>query len=430
MGLVSKEYLLIEDPGPAIRSSRYGAPSALRRAPADFFISRSYASWITAQVVLYFLLLAALFEGLFLSQHFIDIFNANADEVGSLTDALILVVLSAPEIHYVLPVALLTAAYFVVLRCRERRELIVFAGAGLGVQQFTVLAFLWGLAALAASLLITGVVLPHTRFAFRTDLFAFRNEALAAGGAPGHFYSFPRYTVFKWPGDATGDCALFIYQTRENNLDRAISINNAEVTKSARRDALDLRFGKVVALDVPSPISRPEDIRMDLASKLGDCPGCSQAQDRVTRVENYAQTFDLEQLSHLDPRGIDPREWTTLELVGISQSPTDGVSNEALREELTDRLVRGLLALTAPFFALLAIGWTTRLTQGFALPIACATVLGIDVIGVTVSRTLALGGTPLAMAGVSGIFATILAVALWQIGALQPALVTPALSKA
>ena len=430
--IVARDYEAIEAHGPAAGTSGQGTHDSThrsRRLAAGFSISRSYAIWISTQVILHFLVITALFEGLFLSQHFIDMFSDHADEVGSLTDALVLVLLTAPEVHFALPVALLTAVYFVVLRCRERRELIVFAGAGLGIRQFSILALLWGVTALLASLLITGIVLPHTRFAFRSDLFAFRNEALAAGGSSGHFYLFPRYTVFKWPTSATGTSSLFIYQTRENDIDRAISVDNATVAKSTGGDALDLRFGDVVVLDIASPQPQADAARSGNANSPGGCSGCSQTDDKLVRLKNYEQAFDLDQLSHLEPRGIEPREWSTMELLGILPPPSASIASKALRKELADRLVRALLAFTAPFLGLWAIGWTTRLTQGFVLPVTCAMVLAIDVVGLIVARALAVSGMPLALAGIGGIFAVILAVALWQIGALQLTLVKPALSK-
>jgi lipopolysaccharide export system permease protein len=426
MGLPPRCHVIVRDHRLAARFSRNGAILARSRGVAFFSISLSYASWITAQVVLYFSLIAFLFEGIFLSQHFIDVFGDNADEIGSLTDAIILVVLSAPEVHFVLPVAILTAVYLVVLRCRERRELIVFAGAGLGAKPYAVLAFACGIAALSASLVITGVILPHTRFALRNNLFEFRNEALKGGGASGHFYSFPRSTVFKWPGTGARDSELFIYQYRDDGVDRAISVKNARVSGAAGRDGLDLRFRDVVAIDVPGANSKPDEDRQQQTTP-SNCPTCTRVDKRVMQIENYALTFDLERLQ---PRGLEAREWTSAELLAISPAPSGAIASWALRKELTDRLVRGLMCFVAPFLALLAVGWTTRVTQGFALPVACGILLCIDVIGLTIARMLDSWGVALAMASVAGIFVGVLALAIWQIGALQLALVRPALSKA
>jgi len=429
MGFVAKEHVVTGDHGLVAQFIRNDSLLAPRRVATYFSISQSYASWIIAQVVLYSLLIVLLFEGIFLSQHFIDIFQEFADEVGSLTDAMMLVVLTAPEIHFVIPVAVLTAVYLVMIKCRERRELIVLTGTGLGVQQFAVLAFVFGMAALSMSLVITGIIVPHTRFAFRSDLFVFRNEAITAGGTTGHFYSFPGYIVFKWPQPGAKDSALFIYQSREGGDDRAISVNNAHVSGSSQREALDLRLRDVVAVDVPNANSQQDEGWPLQIAKLSDCTACAQVDKRVMRIENYALTFDLGQLSHLEPRGIEPGEWTTAELLAISPAPHVGISGESLRKELMDRLVRSLLCLSAPFIALLAVGWTTRLTQGFALPIACGVVLCIDVIDLTIARMLNAGGVMVSVAGVTAIFACILSLAIWQIGARQSALVRPALSK-
>jgi lipopolysaccharide export LptBFGC system permease protein LptF len=427
MSVVSRDYDQVRG---GKRTSRLKRDNlfASNRTGGLFTVSVSYATWTSAQVFLLFLTITAIFEGLFLSQHFLDIFGDYADEVGSLLDALILVALSAPEVHYVLPISLLIAVYFVLLRCRERRELIVFAAAGFSLRQFIVLAFAWGALALAASLVITGVILPHTRFSFRSDLVSFRKEALTAGGAAGHFYTFPEYTVFKSGSGGETAASLFIYQPHDNEFDQAISINNAAVAKSQRSDAVDLYFKDIVAVDM-SRAELPKN-GVDRERTIAGCSSCAQTDNRVVHIQDYARTFELGQLFHLDPRGSDPREWLTSELVGSWPSPGQGVSRQALQEELMDRLVRGLLALTAPFFALLAVGWTTRLTQAFVLPIACGVVLGIDVLGLTLARSLSGISFSLSICGVLGVFVMIFAVALWQIGALESALIKPALSKA
>jgi hypothetical protein len=70
-----------------------------------FSVSPSYAIWITGQVTLRFLLFVLLLECIFLSEHFLDIVREFADEIRTLSDFLFLVVLSAPEAQFALPVA-------------------------------------------------------------------------------------------------------------------------------------------------------------------------------------------------------------------------------------------------------------------------------------------------------------------------------------
>jgi lipopolysaccharide export system permease protein len=403
-----------------------------RAGPNLFSISRSYAIWITGQISLRLLLFVFLLECLFLSEHFLDILRDFAGEIGSVADLLFLVALSAPEVQFALPVTVLVAVYLVVLKCRESRELIALAGTGFGGRQIIALAFAWGIAAQLASLLITGVVLPYSRFAFRSDLYVFRNDAIRSGGATARFYAFPGYTVFKWPGARQADkAALFIYQQREDGTDRAISVDDANVMGSSRVNALDLQFNDIVAIDLPGvSVARPLKPAPPSRADANNCEGCIKASGSIMRAENYAQTFSLEQLWRLEPRGTTAGEWTTAELLAISAAPPGALPDAAQRSELMDRLARSLMCLSAPFIALLAVAFTNRLTQPFALAFACGAVLCLDVAGLMIAQTLSGSGFTAGVAGITATFAFILGFASWQISAWQSALVKPALSKA
>lgn len=420
-----------------------GNPAADRCRPASaasgsspaarvFSIPRSYASWITVQIIVYFCLIACLVEGIFLSEHFIDIFEQTVDETASLADVLLLLGLTAPEVHFALPVAILAAVYFVMLRCRERRELVVLAGSGLGRRELVVLATVLGIATLAASLAITGIALPHASFAFRRALVAVRNDAIRTGGAAGHFYTFPGYTVYKWPRTApTGYPGLFIYQTRDDGVDRAISVDGAQVMASSQPGALYFRLHDVMAVDIPdpnTPLGNADEANGPQAHPIG-CTNCARGAGRTMRSENYVQTLDLSQLMRLEPRGIVPAEWTSAELLGFSPPPAGAAPTSAERRELTGRLVRGLLCLTAPFVALAALGLTTRLTQAFALPAACGLVLCLDVAGLALCRMLDRAGLAPALLGVTVMFVCLIAVLIWQIGVRHLAIVKPGFAK-
>jgi lipopolysaccharide export LptBFGC system permease protein LptF len=405
--------------GEPLRLNHVRAPktATVRR----FAFSRSYAIWVTGQIALHLLFIVLLFEGLFLSEHFLDLLRDFADEVGSIFDLFLLVIITAPQIQFALPVATLIAVYLVVFRSRERRELIVLAGIGFGGRQIAVLAAAWGAAALLASLTITGFVLPYAKYGFRSELIALRGAAIRSGGASEHFYSFPGYTVFKWP--TSGDdqrSALFIYNRRDNEADQVISIGRAAVVGSAQPEMLDLVFGDVVAVDLP---------RLHASSSSRQCPQCA-GNDAIMAVEHYARRFNLNQLLRLEPRGSAVEEWTSPELLTVSPAPARDISELERDTEWATRLVRGLVCFTAPFFALLAVASTTRQTRAFALAVACGVVFCLDVAGLALAKSVAPTGLGTVTLSAILLFVALLVSLVWQVIVWQSALIRPSLSKA
>jgi len=398
---------------------------------ARFSLPRSYAVWVAAQIVLYFLAIALLVEGIFLSEHFIDLVGDFTDEIGSVAKAFLLAVLTAPEVHFAIPVAMFVAVYLVLLRCRERRELIAIAGVGIGGRVFARFALILGVATMVASFVVTGTALPYARFDFRSDLFAFRNEAIRAGGAAEHFFMFRDNTVFKWSASRrTGNTALFVYQSRENGNDRAISAGDVQVMKSAKQDTLQLALINVIAADVPRTSPSLDSSASEMAeSGTGGCANCASAGERTLRAGNYLGTLKLSDLSDLEPRGSKSAEWSSSELLAISSPPGD-ISNLDRTRELMNRFARGLLCLCAPFIALLAVGYTTRRSRPFVLPAACGLILCLDVLSLTIIRALAVAGAAATAVGLMAFFVVVLMPTVWQINARQSAIIRPALAKA
>jgi lipopolysaccharide export LptBFGC system permease protein LptF len=394
-------------------------------------LPRSYALWMLAQIAIQSLLIVALVEGIFLSEHFIDIFKDSADEIGTAIYVIYLVLLTAPEVHFALPIAMLVAVYLVILRCRERSELLALAGVGLGGRQMIILALVVGIVGQAASFVITGSILPQTRFVFRSSLLTFRNEAIVGGGAAGHFYSFPGYTVFKWPGQKAAEAAaLFIFESRESGFDRAISADGAHILGSVGPDRWAVGFNEITAVNVPSDLSGVGTEVPRAATSNNNCEGCSIGAENTLRLDNYVRSLDLTQLTHLDPRGSSPGEWSVGELLGISSAPHGDLSAVVLHTELISRLIPGLLCLIAPFFGLLGVGWTNRVSQAFALPIVCGFVLFLDVAVVMLAQTLIRFGLIIGLGGVLAVFGCLLVVLVWQIESRAIAIIKPALTRA
>lgn len=410
--------------------SRVAAP---KNASGIFWIPRSYAVWTIAQIAIFLFLIAALFQTIFLTQHFIDIFKDTADEIGSLADVFWLVLLTAPEVQFALPVAVLAAFYAVTLRSRERRELIVLAGSGVGVRQIIALALVIGLGTQILSLLITGIVLPHARFAFRRDVYTLRLQAIGEGGVGGHFYSFPNYTLFKWPSSSgTTEPHLFIYQkSAGSSLRQAISVQNAQVMESPlRANTVNMMLNGITAIAFSGTRGTPADTKGSASQGESTCPTCAPSPEKMFHVDNYARSFDLDKLVQLEPRGAVPAEWTSAELFAAVHGSGGGGAAPEYSAEMASRFVRGFLCLIAPFFAIMAVSYTNRLTRALALPVACALILCLEIGGLAAAQALAPLGLTAIVIGTVFIFGCCLAIVIWQISVRESAIIKPALSKA
>jgi lipopolysaccharide export system permease protein len=414
------------------KSSKRGvrASAATGVVTGVFRIPRSYAIWTITQIAFYLFLITLLFVTIFLTQHFIDVLKDTADEIDSLIDVVWLVVLTAPEVQFSLPVAVLAAVYLVVLQSRERRELIALAATGIGVRKIIELALIVGVSTLMISVLISGIVAPYARFAFRRDVYAFRIQAIRDGGVEGRFYSFPDYTVFKWPGSPRGvPSPLFVYQNLGPGVSRAISALGAEVTQSSQPNAVDIKLGNVIAINFSGGLKAVGKSGQPRENEDSNCPACGTDAEKMMRVDNYARSFDLDALLRLEPRGVVAAEWTSAELLGLSPRPFGAVSGPVDRDEVVARLVRGLLCLIAPFFAVLAVVWTVPASRALALPFGCAVILFLEIVGLTLAQTLAAFGIAPALIGTAMLFGGCIALAMWQIGVWEAAIIKPALSK-
>jgi lipopolysaccharide export LptBFGC system permease protein LptF len=144
------------------------------------FLPPLYIGRLFFRTVLETCLLVLLIEGLYLSERFISILKTIIDQPVALTNAVPLLIWTAPEVQLALPLAVLIATYRVVLQYRENREFIAFASGGQGPSSFILFAGSIALAALFCSMLISGEITPHAKFAFREKLNTIRYEALLA----------------------------------------------------------------------------------------------------------------------------------------------------------------------------------------------------------------------------------------------------------
>jgi lipopolysaccharide export LptBFGC system permease protein LptF len=304
-------------------------------------------------------------EAILLAEKLNDVLRAAMNRQAQFPDILQLLLFKTPSVFdLALPLALLIAVYRTALRHREDRELLVLSGVGLGSAHFVALSMAVGLAAQLVSLFISGVVDPRAQFAARSTLFASEYEALRGGITPGQLYFFGNYTVYAiQQARKTENRPLFISQrgVDGDNTDRTINAERASLVGPDNKGNLSLLLRDFVVLDY--------------AHGRTDSPSGVVQSGRM-RLGQYERELALEQLIRFEPRGHSPGEWTTLELVQAALAPAGADARQVA--EAGRRLARSLLCLMAPLIAGLALAFTNRATQSFALPAACAVLMGFD----------------------------------------------------
>lgn len=316
------------------------------------------------------------------------------DHRASLTNVAVLIGLMMPSGLYIsLPVAILAAVYFVLLRRREAREFIVLAGMGRGVGPIFRLVLFVGVAGLALSLFLSGYVEPLTRYSAGKTMFDVGFEAIKTGSiGAGKFYTLNGYTVFAGSGQ-TNEVAkrVFFLQELDNDRYRLVTATQSNRLNEPTMTKPGVVLDNAAAYDFAIRQAYPSGTKA-----LVDCKGCEvlQVAPGGARVSN--QIFvDLPSLAFPDrePRGGKVEERTIPELLG------GDLGDHAVSRELGDRLLRGLLVLVTPLLALLAMSLTRPSTFLVTLPAAAGLVLGGSFFGPRLIEEL----VPLGFAGMAAL---------------------------
>ena len=283
-----------------------------------------------------------------------------------------------PEVfELALPAALLIAVYRVALGMREDREFLVLSSAGIPPYGLVRLILKIGFGAQVIALLVSGLVEPLSRFAFREVMFVAQYSALAGGTITKTRLIDTRVgTVWASPrSDEPENPRLFVRQEPQAGQERIVVANGARLTDPDRAGRVSLLLFDFSVDDfvVPPaslvPAGRPVRPMSAPVSSL--------------RGQSTSQSMVINDVIALDPRGRDVAELTTIEL--FWSAGTDRAHLLALGK----RLGRSLLCLLAPLIALIALSWTTRANQAFILPLACAGLMATEIIGTAALGTLA-----------------------------------------
>jgi lipopolysaccharide export LptBFGC system permease protein LptF len=393
-----------------------------------------YARRMLLRILLQLLMMMFLIEAIFLGERLTGILDSALQQSAELLDVLKLLIYTGPEVSdLALPIALLIAVYGITLRYREDREFLILAAAGIGAQQIIRMFTLLGAVALLFSLILSGFIDPYARYENREVLFTAKYRALRGGITPGQFYAFGSIVVYA-PSQSTNtpERRVFIHQP-QGETDRVIVANSARLEGPDEQGKLTLRLRDFTLDEFANPRQQtPPGTGFGSGAlrplNCADCPPIRGEPVRNLRIGSFAREMTIEELFRFDLRGTSPSEWTSLELLGLTNPP--GPSSTAHANEIGRRLSRAMLCLIAPLLALVALTFTTARAQAFAMPLACGGLMVLDLLIVAAVKSISAFGfiwvlvLPLAIGGTS-LIALIYFTLLRQHAVVKPGLGRP-----
>ncbi len=282
--------------------------------------------------------------------------------------------------HYLglaVPAAMFMGLLFGFNKLSKDSEIDAFMASGIGIARLS-----RAVAALAVFLCLISVGMlgwlqPHTRYAYRTVLFAVRNVQV--------FY-LAEEGVFMQAGTRT--FILDKLSRSQNSFERIFLFDNRGANGS---ETVTARSGSLITVpNDPRPVLRLNDGQR---LKLPKWPQVSSTEVPPTPVVGSFKLVDtpLGRISNkvFRPRGDDQRELTLPELIQNLKHPRNRVPYAALRAELHKRLVSIATVLILPMLALpFALG-RRRGHRAYRFGVALAIVVAFNEVinqGALISR--------------------------------------------
>jgi len=386
------------------------APFASTRARIWAFVRGDYARGFFRGVAGQALAVIILIEAIFLAEHFTWVFrDAVRHEADLFGISLVLACTSTEIFDLALATAILMASYATLLKMRENREMLVLFASGLGPYRICALIGVVALAGFGIATAGSGIADPMSHYAQRSILFSSELRSLKKGVAKGEFYYFPSYVAYAMdhvqggapppvaPGDVpvidarppavnTGvnkDRTLFIYQQTGPHTSRVVT------AAQARLDGPDITGRIVLNLNDftshtfadahPLPAADGADVKPGPV-KCKNCLDDLKDAPRISmRVRDMSQLMMVDQLLPFTARSSNTAEQTVFEQLFVPDNHTPD-SRAAQMRLLAERFSRGLLSLLAPLVALVGVAFTSRLTNWFALPLACLVLMSMNIL--------------------------------------------------
>ena len=374
------------------------APATGLREMLKSFVRGAYARGFFRSVAGQALAVIVLIEAIFLAEHFTWVFkDAVRHEADLFGISLILLFTSTEIFDLALAIAILMAAYATLLKMRENREMLVLFASGLGPYQLSALILIVALAGQVVSMIGSGVADPLSRYTQRSILFSSELRSLKKGVSAGNFYFFPSYVAYAMdhvtdgapppvapgevpvidasrPPEPRPDRTLFVYQQVGPQTSRVVT------AAQARLDGPDLS-GRIVlnlndftshTFNDPNPMATEDGKPLKIGDQLKDIPRVNM------KVRDMSQLMMVDQLLPFNSRGTNVVEQTVFEQFFVSAETQE--ARAAQMKLLAERFSRSLLAFLAPLFALVAVAFTSRLTNWLALPLGCLVLMSVNML--------------------------------------------------
>jgi lipopolysaccharide export LptBFGC system permease protein LptF len=422
------------------------------RALLASFLRGAYVRDFFRGVAIQTVMVVTLIEAIFLAERFTPVFREAVRHDADLFGIAFILLCTSPEVFdLALAVAILMAAYSVLMKMRENRELLVLFASGLGPYQLSTLVLVVALAGQVIGLAGSGLVDPLSRYAQRAILFSSELRSLKKGVAKGEFYYFPSYVAYAMdhvqggrppPGEvpvidaraqaAPHDRTLFIYQQIGPRTSRVVTAAQARLDGPDRDGRIILNLNDFTSHTFADarPMPGPGDgtmpsIRPD---PLKSAKGVKDLPPINMKVRDMSQLMMVDQLLPFGGRGnARPEEQTLFEQLAVPEVRPE--ARTAQMRLLAERWARSLLSFLAPLMALLGVCFTTRRTNWLALPFACLALMSVNLLSEWIITTLA----PATVAGALlppfllalGVAWLVMTLVIWQ----HPGLVKPQLGR-
>jgi lipopolysaccharide export system permease protein len=397
----------------------------------SLFTPSLYTGRLFAQALLQICLLAIFVEALYLSERSISILRMIIDEPVGVTNFLPLLGWTAPEVYLALPIAVLIAVYRTILRGREQREFVALASSGQSM--FPLISSTATIALLASlfSLVISGLVFPYAKFAFRHDSEEIRYEALRGGGSPGQFLYLPNYAIYLFPSlKQQPKRPIFIKQIVSASKYRIVNADQTNLVEGRQPGSMTIQMFGVTVHTLPNLNEPWIDSEPDSKIYAQDLP-CDRCDDNVTSLQTSSlmRQLDISSLIRFEPRGATLDEWMMPELLGLIAPPSGLGPKPGAQAEALRRFSRGLLSFLAPLLAWLTLSFTARRSLAFALPLACALLMSADIASSQLIAALGPNNSGLALTVIVFVTCACAVTLIWQTIVRQHLIVTPSLAR-
>lgn len=414
---------------PESQSADVPMPTRRERLKAAYeaavpYYMRSFFAGVAFQV----LGVMGLVEAIFLAERFPMVFRDVLKNNANLFDtALIFVCTSTQIFDLALPIAILVAVYWTVIRMRESRELLVLATVGVGPFHLVSMTLVIALMGQISSLAVSSMIDPASRYAQRCILFDAEFRVLRTGIDTGQFHYLTNHVVYappRSPADArtthSGESRkLFVYEESAHGGFRVITAESASLQDSEETGMIAMKLNDFSSKQFSGPDRTPGS---------GPAHGASEPDDTVY-ARNYSRVLPLETLLPFAARGTDVAEMTIFDQFGGATTQASARRVAAMRL-LGERFARSLLCLLAPLIALVAVCLTTRTTNYFVLPLACMLLMALNVTSAWLSRVGAPSGPVTALVPPIGVSLLAAGVLVALIVRWQGAIPRPQLARA